>query len=177
MTTTRDRTASENMGLVHSIAQRFKGRGIEYDDLVGAGCVGLVKAIDRFDENRGLCFSTYAVPLIMGEIKGLFRQSGAVRVSRSLKDIALKASRYTEEYVKRTGQEPSVSEIAQGIGQTQNIQQRRYALADSRCRLRYQTKQTMIHSLIYPQSRRRNGCQRNLAYIRNCQHCQAMTGK
>ena len=116
MTTTRDVTASENMGLVHSIAQRFKGRGIEYDDLVGAGCVGLVKAIDRFDESRGLCFSTYAVPLIMGEIKGLFRQSGAVRVSRSLKDIALKASRFTEEYKKRTGREPSVYEIAQGIG-------------------------------------------------------------
>ena len=115
-TKTREITAGENIGLVHSIAQRFRGRGIEYEDLVGAGCVGLVKAIDRFDESKGVCFSTYAVPLIMGEIKGLFRQNGAVRVSRSLKDIALKASRYTDEYMKKTGREPSVSEIALGIG-------------------------------------------------------------
>ncbi len=116
MTKTRDSIADENMGLVYSIANRFKGRGIEYDDLVGAGCVGLVKAIDRFDESRGLCFSTYAVPLIMGEIRGLFRENGALRVSRGLKDIAMKAAGFREKFLTSTGQEPSVSRIAEGIG-------------------------------------------------------------
>lgn len=112
MSSTRERAAGDNLGLVHSIANRFKGRGIEYDDLFSAGCLGLVKAIDRFDESRGLCFSTYAVPLIMGEIKGLFRKGGTVKVSRSLKEIALKAARCRQDYINRTGVEPTVTEIA-----------------------------------------------------------------
>ena len=66
----------KNLGLVHSCAGRFKGRGIEYDDLFSAGCMGLVKAYDGFDGSRGLCFSTYAVPVILGEIKKLFRDGG-----------------------------------------------------------------------------------------------------
>ncbi len=111
-TLTREDAARENLGLVHSIANRFKGRGIEYDDLFSAGCLGLVKAVDRFDESRGLCFSTYAVPLIMGEIKGLFRKSGAVKVSRSLKETALKVARCREEYINRNGTEPTVAEVA-----------------------------------------------------------------
>lgn len=120
----RDLAVSENLGLVHSIANRFKGRGIEYDELFSAGCLGLVKAIDRFDESRGLCFSTYAVPVIMGEIKGLFRQSGTVKVSRSLKEIALKASRLTQDYLNRNGQEPSVKELSQmlGVSEEQTVQ-------------------------------------------------------
>ncbi len=65
------------------------GRGIEYDDLYSAGCVGLVKAYDGFDETRGVCFSTYAVPVILGEIKKLFRDGGTVKVSRSLKELSL----------------------------------------------------------------------------------------
>ena len=65
----------------------FRGRGIEYDDLYSAGCMGLVKACDNFDESRGVCFSTYAVPVILGEIKKLFRDSGTVKVSRSLKEL------------------------------------------------------------------------------------------
>ena len=70
----------KNLGLVHSCAGRFKGRGIEYDDLFSAGCMGLVKAYDGFDGSRGLCFSTYAVPVILGEIKKLFRDGGTVKV-------------------------------------------------------------------------------------------------
>ena len=83
----------KNLGLVHSCANRFRGRGIEYDDLYGAGCVGLVKAAAGFDESRGLCFSTYAVPVILGEIRRLFRDGGAVKVSRGLKELSLKAAR------------------------------------------------------------------------------------
>ncbi len=119
MTLTRDRAVDENLGLVHSIANRFKGRGIEYDDLFSAGCLGLVKAVDRFDESRGLCFSTYAVPLIMGEIKGLFRKSGTVKVSRSLKETAMKASRFRQDYINRTGVEPTITELAKMIDVTE----------------------------------------------------------
>ena len=86
----RDKLIEDNLGLVHACARRFVGRGIEYDDLYGAGCVGLTKAADGFDETRGLCFSTYAVPAIMGEIKRQFRDTGAVKVSRGLKELSLK---------------------------------------------------------------------------------------
>lgn len=110
-----DKEVSDNLGLVHSIANRFKGRGIEYEELFSAGCLGLVKAINRFDESRGLCFSTYAVPLIMGEIKGLFRQGGTVKVSRSLKETALKASRCRQEYLNKNGHEPTIKELAELI--------------------------------------------------------------
>lgn len=110
-----DKEVSENLGLVHSIANRFKGRGIEYEELFSAGCLGLVKAIDRFDESRGLCFSTYAVPLIMGEIKGLFRQGGTVKVSRSLKETALKATRCRQDFMNRNGREPTVKELSELI--------------------------------------------------------------
>ena len=71
---------TEHFALVHSIASRFKDRGIEYDELFSAGCVGLVKAGNNFDESRGLKFSTYAVPVIMGEIKQLFRDGGTIKV-------------------------------------------------------------------------------------------------
>lgn len=81
---------TEHFALVHSIAGRFRNRGIEYDELFSAGCVGLVKAGNNFDESRGLKFSTYAVPVIMGEIKQLFRDGGTVKVSRSLKELSLK---------------------------------------------------------------------------------------
>lgn len=112
----REQAVNENLGLVHSLANRFKGRGIEYDDLFSAGCLGLIKAIDRFDESRGLCFSTYAVPVIMGEIKGLFRRGGTVKVSRSLKEIAMKAAKFTQEYQGIHGQEPSISILSEHIG-------------------------------------------------------------
>ena len=89
----RDEFIENNLGLVHACANRFRGRGIEYDDLYAAGCMGLVKAYDAFDEGRGVQFSTYAVPVILGEIKKLFRDGGAVKVSRSVKELSLKIAR------------------------------------------------------------------------------------
>lgn len=107
-----DEFIEENLGLVHALANRFRGRGIEYDELYSAGCMGLVKAAKGFDETRGLKFSTYAVPVILGEIKRLFRDGGTVRVSRSLKELSLKVMRYKEECMKN-GHEPTLSEIAE----------------------------------------------------------------
>lgn len=105
--------AEANLGLVHACAKRFKGRGIEYDDLFSAGCVGLLKAIDNFDLNRGIKLSTYAVPVILGEIKQLFRDSGTVKVSRSLKELSLKASKISEEYLRKHGEEITISKLAE----------------------------------------------------------------
>ena len=105
----------ENLGLVHACAGRFRGRGMEYDDLYAAGCVGLIKAYDGFDESRGLCFSTYAVPVILGEIKKLFRDGGAVKVSRSLKELGMKAGILRERFLKEYGREPSIGEMAQRL--------------------------------------------------------------
>lgn len=108
----RDVLITENMGLVHACAHRFCGRGIEYEDLFQAGCMGLVKAFDAFDRDRGVRFSTYAVPVILGEMKRLFRDGGAVKVSRSLKELSLKTTRQRENFVLREGREPTVSELA-----------------------------------------------------------------
>ena len=106
----------DNLGLVHTCARRFVGRGVEYDDLFQAGCVGLLRATDGFDESRGLCFSTYAVPVILGEIRRLFRDGGAIKVSRSLKELAHKTARATEQIIRETGREPTVRELAQAVG-------------------------------------------------------------
>lgn len=103
----------QNLGLVHSCAHRLKGRGIEYDDLFSSGCMGLVKAIDAFDEERGVKFSTYAVPVILGEMRRLFRDGGSVKVSRSLKELSLKAGRARERFENEHGREPTVNEIAE----------------------------------------------------------------
>ncbi len=102
----------ENLGLVHLCANRFRGRGIEYDDLYSAGCIGLLKASEAFDSERGVKFSTYAVPVILGEIKRLFRDGGAVKVSRSLKELSLKTVRTREEMSKSLGREPTISELS-----------------------------------------------------------------
>lgn len=90
----------KNLGLVHSCAGRFTGRGIEYEELYSAGCLGLVKACDGFDPDRGVCFSTYAVPVILGEIKKLFRDGGTVKVSRSIKELGLKVTAERERLMK-----------------------------------------------------------------------------
>ena len=105
-----------NIGLVHACVKRFVGRGIEYDDLFQAGCMGLVKAADGFDESRGLKFSTYAVPVILGEMRRLFRDGGTVKVSRSLKELALRATREREGFLTREGREPTVGELADLLG-------------------------------------------------------------
>lgn len=107
-----------NLGLVHCCAGRFRGRGIEYEDLYAAGCLGLVKACDGFDASRGVCFSTYAVPVILGEIKKLFRDGGTVKVSRTLKELGLKINAERERTLKRTGVEPSVTQLAEALGTT-----------------------------------------------------------
>lgn len=112
----RDRFIEENLGLVHSLCRRFAGRGIEYDDLYQAGCIGLIKATDAFDEQRGLCFSTYAVPVIMGEIRRLFRDGGAVKVSRSVKELGLKISREKQIMEQKLCREPTVFELAEKLG-------------------------------------------------------------
>lgn len=112
----RDEKICNNMGLVHTCARRFIGRGIEYDDLCQAGSMGLVKAVDGFDESRGLKFSTYAVPVILGEIRRLFRDGGTVKVSRSLKELAMRVSRERDSFCLREGREPSVTELAEALG-------------------------------------------------------------
>lgn len=108
----------KNLGLVHACAGRFKGRGIEYEELYAAGCLGLVKACDGFDTSRGVCFSTYAVPVILGEIKKLFRDGGTVKVSRSLKELSLKINAERERCLKRSGQEPGVVQLAETLQTT-----------------------------------------------------------
>ena len=108
----RDILTEKNMGLVHSIARRFQNRGAELEDLIQIGCIGLLKAIDKFDLSYEVKFSTYAVPMITGEIKRFLRDDGMVKVSRSLKEAAGKAYAIREELLMKTGQEPSMEEIA-----------------------------------------------------------------
>lgn len=110
--------AEENLGLVHLCANRFRGKGIEYDDLYGAGCVGLVKAASAFDRDRGVKFSTYAVPVILGEIRRLFRDGGTIKVSRSVRELGLKLSRAKEHFTLMQGREPTVSELADMVDST-----------------------------------------------------------
>ena len=112
----REEFVERNVGLVRSLVPRFLGRGIEYDDLFQAGCMGLVKAADNFDDTRGFKFSTYAVPVILGEMRRLFRDGGAVKVSRGLKELSMKAVRTAERITKETGGEPSGSELAAVLG-------------------------------------------------------------
>ena len=107
----RNKIVEENLGLVHSCCKRFKGKGIEYEDLYMAGCVGLIKAVDKFDDTLGYKLSTYAVPVILGEIKRLFREGGTVKVSRNLKELYLKINTLTEKENNLT-----ISEIAEKLG-------------------------------------------------------------
>lgn len=101
---------------VHSCAQRFRGRGIEYDDLFQAGCLGLIKAAENFEESRGLRFSTYAVFLILGEMRLLFRKGGTVKMSRALRELAVRASRARDDFFQREGRSPTVGEVAELLG-------------------------------------------------------------
>ena len=114
----REEFIQRNLGLARTCAGRFTGRGIDYEDLYAAGCLGLVKACDGFDPARGVCFSTYAVPVILGEIKKLFRDGGAGKVSRSIKELGLKINAERERRLKQSGVEPSVNQLAQALGST-----------------------------------------------------------
>lgn len=116
VTDAREEMINSNIGLVHSIANRFRGRGADYDDLFQSGCVGLIKAVDNFDESKGFAFSTYAVPVIMGEIKRIFRDGGAIKVSRSLKEKAIKAQGLREKFIKKELREPTISELSDMLG-------------------------------------------------------------
>ncbi len=113
---TEEVTIEENLGLVRLCAGRFKGKGIEYEELYSAGCVGLVKAAKAFDKSRGVRFSTYAVPVILGEIKRLFRDGGMIKVSRSIKERSLMISRLTEKFERENGKEPTVDDICRLTG-------------------------------------------------------------
>lgn len=108
----REELICDNLGLVHACANRFRNKGIEYDDLFSAGCLGLVKAADGFDESRGFAFSTYAVPAILGEMKRLFRDGGAVKISRALKERAREAAKLREEMTAVLSREPTLRELA-----------------------------------------------------------------
>lgn len=109
----RDEMITDNLGLVHLIANRFRSRGADYDDLFQAGCVGLIKAVDRFDAAKGYQFSTYAVPVIMGEIKRIFRDGGPIKVSRSLKEKSIKVQSFREKFLRENNREPTLSELAE----------------------------------------------------------------
>lgn len=112
----RSKLVTQNMGLVHSVVRRFLNRGHEAEDLFQIGCIGLIRAAERFDAGFGVQFSTYAVPMIIGEIKRFIRDDGIIKVSRSLKDTAVRAMRVKESMIRATGREPSVAEIADEMG-------------------------------------------------------------
>lgn len=112
----RNTLVQSNMGLVHACANRFRGRGVEYEDLVQSGCIGLLKAANGFDETKGFMFSTYAVPAIIGEIKRIFRDGGAVKVGRSDKEKARYLMKIRDELANELGREPSISELAEKTG-------------------------------------------------------------
>ena len=105
-----------NLRLVLSVIQRFGNRGENVDDLFQVGCIGLIKALDNFDVSQNVRFSTYAVPMIIGEIRRYLRDNNAIRVSRSLRDIAYKALKARDRMAERLGREPNVTELAQELG-------------------------------------------------------------
>ena len=112
----REKLVEGNLRLVLSVIQRFSGRGENADDLFQVGCVGLLKAIDNFDTSQNVRFSTYGVPMIIGEIRRFLRDNNALRVSRSLRDTAYRAMQSREELEKQLGREPTVEEIARKTG-------------------------------------------------------------
>lgn len=111
----REQLISGNLRLVLSVIQRFAGRGEPPDDLFQVGCIGLIKAIDNFSTEFGVKFSTYAVPMIMGELRRYMRDSNSVRVSRSMRDLAYRAMQAKEKLTSKSGKEPTVEEIAKEL--------------------------------------------------------------
>lgn len=112
----RQQMIQGNLRLVLSVVQKFAGRGENLDDLFQVGCIGLIKAIDNFDPTLKVRFSTYGVPMIVGEIRRFLRDNTPVRVSRSIRDLAYHSMRAREELQKQIGREPRVSEIASKVG-------------------------------------------------------------
>lgn len=108
-----EKLITENLGLVHACANRFRNRGVEYEDLFQAGCVGLIKAASGFDPLLGYRFSTYAVPAILGEIRRIFRDGGSVKIGRAAKEKARQLMQLKEEMAAESGREPTVHELAE----------------------------------------------------------------
>lgn len=112
----REAAVEENMGLVMHVAKRYQGRGTEVEDLIQIGSIGLLKAVDYFDLKMEVKFSTYAVPMILGEIRRYLRDDGMLKVSRSLKNTAYQTARAREQLTSRLGREPTMEEIAEETG-------------------------------------------------------------
>ena len=112
----REKFIQGNLRLVLSVIQRFTSRGENIDDLFQIGCVGLIKAIDNFDITQDVQFSTYGVPMIIGEIRRYLRDNNSIRVSRSIRDMAYKVLQVKERIVRQTGREPTIEEIAKELG-------------------------------------------------------------
>ncbi len=116
---------NNNVLLIKSIVYRFKNKGLEYDDLYQLGCIGFLKAIKNFDESFNVKFSTYAVPMIIGEIKRFLRDDGNVKVSRIIKQNSYKILKFSEEFISKNNREPTVKELAENL----NIEQEDVILA------------------------------------------------
>ena len=111
----REELICDNLGLVHACANRFRNKGIEYDDLFQLGALGFVKAINNFQTEYNVKFSTYVVPMIIGEIKRFMRDDGAIKVSRTIKSLNLQINKFVESYVKEHGEKPSIETIAKNF--------------------------------------------------------------
>ena len=112
----REKLVTDNLGLIWNIIKRFKGRGTEQEDLFQIGCIGLIKAIDNFNLDMDVAFSTYAVPMITGEIRRFLRDDGMIKVSRSLKEIAYKSVQARERLISSLGREPTIEELSEEVG-------------------------------------------------------------
>ena len=112
----RDELVTGNLRLVLSVIQKFTNRGENLDDLFQVGCIGLMKAIDNFDLSHNVCFSTYAVPMIIGEIRRYLRDNNTIRVSRSMRDMAYRAMQTKEKLLHQTHREPTIDEVAAAMG-------------------------------------------------------------
>ena len=112
----REEFIKGNLRLVLSVIQRFNNRGESPDDVFQIGCIGLIKAIDNFDMSQNVQFSTYAVPMIIGEVRRYLRDNNSIRVSRSLRDLAYKAMQFKEKYIKENNKEPTIEQIAKELG-------------------------------------------------------------
>ena len=108
----REKLVTDNLGLIWNIIKRFKGRGTEQEDLFQIGCIGLIKAIDNFNLDMDVAFSTYAVPMIIGEVRRYLRDDSMIRISRSIKDLAYRTLKAKEEFMINNGRDASVSELS-----------------------------------------------------------------
>lgn len=111
----KEKLIEENSPLIKSIIKRYKNKGVEYDDLYQLGSLGFVKAINNYSDEFGVKFSTYAVPMIAGEVKRFLRDDGSIKVSRSIKHNALLIKKFTQEYLTKTGEEPNIDLISETL--------------------------------------------------------------